>query len=45
MNDIEKAVPCEEFQPPADNVPQEVIERFWSENTIRNYPGQLPEDR
>lgn len=45
MNDIEKAVPCEEFQPPADNVPQEVIDRFWNENTIRNYIKLLKERR
>ena len=45
MNDIEKAVSCEEFQPPADNVPQDVIDRFWNDNTIRNYIKTLKERR
>ena len=45
MKDIEKAVPCEEFQPPADNVPQDVIDRFWNDNTIRNYIKLLKERR
>lgn len=43
MSEVEKSLNCEELLQPDENIPQELIDRFWDKNRVKNYVNMLKE--